>query len=172
MGAKSRLLLLLVASLIGVGFALIPATGAETPHNIEEIIHHDAKIENKVTISVNNEIDEEIPYSLTLEIFSEDLQENIDLQSSNLVFSIDGIQTYNTNFTFTIPSSGNYLFNITLLSNYDGEISTHSIEKVYLFYETTITNLEDSIVDYYLDENDHANWIYDGNEKHISLIKY
>ncbi len=170
MGAKSRLLFLLVASLIGVGFALIPATGAETPHNIEEIIHHDAKIENKVTISVNNEIDEEIPYSLTLDIFSEDLQENIDLQSSNLVFSIDGIQTYNTNFTFTIPSSGNYLFNITLLSNYDGEISTHSIEKVYLFYETTITNLEDSIVDYYLDENDHANWIYDGNEKHISLI--
>ena len=170
MGAKSRLLFLLVASLIGLGFALIPATEAETPHNIEEIIHRDAKVENEVTISIINEIDKEIPYSLTLDIFSEDLQEYIDLESSNLVFSIEGIQTYHTNFTFTIPSSGNYLFNITLLSNDDGQISSYSIENEYLFYETTDTNLENSIVDYYLDENDHANWIYDNDEEQISLI--
>ena len=141
MGAKSRLLFLLVASLIGLGFALIPATEAETPHNIEEIIHQNAKVENKVTISIINEIDKEIPYSLTLDIFSEDLQEYIDLESSNLVFSIEGIQTYHTNFTFTIPSSGNYLFNITLLSNDDGQINSYSIENEYLFYETTDTNL-------------------------------
>ena len=170
MGAKSRLLFLLVASLIGIGFALIPATEAETPHRIEKIAHQDAKIENIISIFVNNEIDKEIPYSLTLDIFSEDLQENIDLESSNHVFSINGIQTYNANFTFTIPSSGNYLFNITLLSNDDGQISTYSIENEYLFYETTSTNLEDTITDYYLDENDHANWIYDANEDYISLI--
>ena len=170
MGAKSRLLFLLVASLIGIGFALIPATEAETPHRIENIAHQDAKNENKISIFVNNEIDKEIPYSLTLDIFSEDLQENIDLESSNHVFSINGIQTYHANFTFTIPSSGNYLFNITLLSNDDGEISTYSIEKEYLFYETTSTNLESTITDYYLDENDHANWIYDANEDSISLI--
>ena len=170
MGAKSRLLFLLVASLIGIGFALIPATEAETPHRIENIAHQDAKNENIISIFVNNEIDKEIPYSLTLDIFSEDLQENIDLESSNHVFSINGIQTYHANFTFTIPSSGNYLFNITLLSNDDGEISTYSIEKEYLFYETTSTNLESTITDYYLDENDHANWIYDANEDSISLI--
>ena len=81
MGAKSRLLFLLVASLIGIGFALIPATDAETPHRIENIAHKDAKNENTISIFVNNEIDKEIPYSLTLDVFSEDLQENIDLES-------------------------------------------------------------------------------------------
>ena len=170
MGAKLRLLFLLVASLIGISFALIPATEAETPHQIEEIAHQDAKIENIISIIVNNEVEKEIPYSLTLDIFSEDLQESIDIESSNHVFSIDGIQTYRANFTFTIPSSGNYLFNITLLSNDDGQISTYSISKEYLFYETTLTDLENTIADYYLDENDHANWIYNGNENLISLI--
>ena len=132
MGAKSRLLFLLVASLIGIGFALIPATDAETPHRIEEIAHQDAKIENIISIIVNNEIEKEIPYSLTIDIFSEDLQENIGLESSNHVFSINGIQAYRANFTFTIPSSGNYLFNITLLSNDDGQISTYSIERILI----------------------------------------
>ena len=102
MGAKSRLLFLLVASLIGIGFALIPTTEAETPHRIEEIAHQDAKIENTISIIVNNGIEKEIPYSLTIDIFSEDLQENIGLESSNHVFSINGIQAYRANFTFTI----------------------------------------------------------------------
>ena len=46
MGAKSRLLLLLVASLIGLGFAFIPATEAETSHQVDSILHQNAKIEN------------------------------------------------------------------------------------------------------------------------------
>ena len=91
-------------------------------------------------------------------VFSEDLQEEIELESSNLVFSIDGLQTYNTNFSFTIPRSGNYLFNITLLSNNDGVITTSSLEQEYLFYDNLESNLEESIIDYYLDENDNANW--------------
>ena len=110
MGAKSRLLFLLVASLIGIGFALMPATTAEENYQINEITHNDAKVENSITISVQNDLDKEILYSLSINVFSEDLQEEIELESSNLVFSIDGLQTYNTNFSFTIPRSGNYLF--------------------------------------------------------------
>ena len=117
MSAKSRLLLLLVASLIGIGFALVPATEAETSHQIELISHQNAKIENNIEISIQNDLDKEIPCSLAIDVFSEDLQEQIDLDSSNLVFSIDGLETHYTNFSFTIPRSGNYLFNITLLSN-------------------------------------------------------
>ena len=170
MGAKSRLLFLLVASLIGIGFALIPATEAETNHKIESFEHFDAKVENNIEISVENKIDKEIPYSLTVTIFSEDLQQEIDLDSSNLVFTIDGIETHYTNFPFTIPLSGNYVFNLTLLSNDDGEITTSSIEYEKLFYDSIVTNLEESITDYYLDENDNANWIFNEIEEKIELI--
>ena len=170
MGAKSRLLFLLVASLIGLGFALIPASEAETNHQIESFEHFDAKIVNNIEISVENTIDKEIPYSLTIDVFSEDLQQEIDLESSNLVFSIEGIETYYTNFSFTIPRSGNYVFNLTLLSNNDGIITTSSIEDEYLFYDHTITNLEEKIADYYLDENDNANWIFNDEEDKIELI--
>ena len=170
MGAKSRLLFLLVASLIGIGFALIPASEAETNHQIQSFEHFDAKIENNIEISVENKIDKEIPYSLTIDVFSEALQQEIDLDSSNLVFSIEGTETYYTNFTFTIPRSGNYVFNLTLLSNNDGIITTSSIEEEYLFYDNAITNLEDKIIDYYLDENDNANWIFNSEEDKIELI--
>jgi len=170
MGAKSRLLFLLVASLIGIGFALIPASKAETSHQIESIEHFDAEINNNIEISVENKIDKEIPYSLTIDVFSEDLQQEIDLDSSNLVFSIEGLETYYTNFSFTIPQSGNYVFNLTLLSNDDGIISTSSIENEYLFYDNSIKDLEEHIVDYYLDENDNANWIFNDEEDKIELI--
>ena len=170
MGAKSRLLFLLVASLIGIGFALMPATTAEENYQINEITHNDAKVENSITISVQNDLDKEILYSLSINVFSEDLQEEIELESSNLVFSIDGLQTYNTNFSFTIPRSGNYLFNITLLSNNDGVITSSSIEQEHLFYDNLESNLEESIIDYYLDENDNANWILNGETEQIELI--
>ena len=74
MGAKSRLLFLLVASLIGIGFALIPASEAEKNHQIKSFEHFDAKIENNIEISVENKVDSEIPYSLTIDVFSEALQ--------------------------------------------------------------------------------------------------
>ena len=170
MGAKSQLLFLLVASLIGIGFALMPATNAEENYQINEITHNDAKVENNIAISVQNILDKEIPYSLSINIFSEDLQEEIELDSSNIVFSIDGLQTYNTNFSFTIPRSGNYLFNITLLSNNDGVITASSLEQEHLFYDNLESNLEESIIDYYLDENDNANWILNGETEQIELI--
>ena len=170
MGAKSRLLFLLVASLIGLGFALIPASEAETSHQIESFEHFDAKKVNNIEISVENTKDKEIPYSLTIDVFSEDLQQKIDLDSSNLVFSIDGIESYYTNFSFTIPRSGSYIFNLTLLSNDDGIITTSSIEYEHLFYDNSITDLEEKIVDYYLDENDNANWIINTEEEKIELI--
>ena len=170
MGAKSRLLFLLVASLIGIGFALIPASEAETSHQIKSFEHFDAKMENNIEISVENKIDKEIPYSLSIDVFSEDLQQEIDLESSNLVFSINGIETYYTNFSFTIPRSGNYIFNLTLLSNDEGIITTSSIEYENLFYDNSITDLEEKIVDYYLDENDNANWIFNDEEEKIELI--
>ena len=170
MSAKSRLLLLLVASLIGIGFALVPATEAETSHQIELISHQNAKIENNIEISIQNDLDKEIPCSLAINVFSEDLQEQIDLDSANLVFSIDGLETHYTNFSFTIPRSGNYLFNITLLSNNEGEISSSSIEQEYLFYDSTESNLEEVIADYYLDDEDNANWLFNEEENKIELI--
>lgn len=170
MGAKSQLLLLLVASLIGIGFAFIPATEAETSHQVDSILHQNAKIENHIEISIQNNLNEELPCSLAIDVFSEDLQEQIEMDSSNLVFSIDGLQTYYTNFTFTIPRSGNYSFNLTLLSNDDGVISSSSIEHEYLFYDKLERNLEESIIDYYLDDEDNANWIFNEETNNIELI--
>ena len=79
MGAKSRILLLLVASLIGVGFAFIPATEAETSHQVDSILHQNAKIENHINISIQNDLNEELPCSLAIDVFSEDLQEQIEM---------------------------------------------------------------------------------------------
>ena len=170
MGAKSQLLLLLVASLIGLGFAFIPATEAETSHQVDLILHQNAKIENHIEISIQNDLNKELPCSLAIDVFSEDLQEQIEMDSSNFVFSIEGLQTYYTNFSFTIPRSGNYLFNLTLLSNDDGVISSSSIEHEYLFYDKLESNLEEIIIDYYLDDEDNANWIFNEETNNLELI--
>ena len=156
MGTKPYYFLILVA--LTIGFVLIPTGKAESEIEIIAISHNDARIENQIEIIVANNDEQEIPYSLSITIFSEDLQETINLQSSNLVFSIESMQTYDANFEFTIPSSGNYLFNLTLLSN-DGNITTTYTEMQQTFYDNSESSLEDIIQDYYLDI-DGANWKY------------
>ncbi|MDG1544214.1 MAG: hypothetical protein P8R34_04505, partial [archaeon] len=168
MGARTTLLFLLVASFLGIAFALIPATDAEM--QISEIEHVNTGIPNSLNITITNDFDEETPYSLVINIFSEDLQENINLESSNLIFTIDPLETYDANFLFTIQLSGNYKFNLTLLSNNDDSITTSHIEQEYLFYHSSQVNLEEGIVDYYLDEEDNANWRYNSDTQNIELI--
>ena len=168
MGARTTLLFLLVASFLGIAFALIPATDAEM--QISEIEHVNTGMPNSLNITITNDFDEETPYSLVINIFSEDLQENINLESSNLIFTIDPLETYDANFLFTIQVSGNYKFNLTLLSNNDDSITTSHIEQEYLFYHSSQMNLEEGIVDYYLDEEDNANWRYNSDTQNIELI--
>ena len=45
------------------------------------------------------------------------------------------------NFTFTISYSGKYTFNLTLLSNNEGQISTYYIEKSYLFNQLSLNKM-------------------------------
>ena len=168
MGARTTLLFLLVASFLGIAFALIPATDAEM--QISEIEHVNTGMPNSLNITITNDFDEETPYSLVINIFSEDLQENINLESSNLIFTIDPLETYDANFLFAIQVSGNYKFNLTLLSNNDDSITTSHIEQEYLFYHSSQMNLEEGIVDYYLDEEDNANWRYNSDTQNIELI--
>ena len=168
MGARTTLLFLLVASFLGIAFALIPATDAEM--QISEIEHVNTGMPNSLNITITNDFDEETPYSLVINIFSEDLQENINLESSNLIFTIDPLETYDANFLFTIQVSGNYKFNLTLLSNNNDSITTSHIEQEYLFYHSSQMNLEEGIVDYYLDEEDNANWRYNSDTQNIELI--
>ncbi len=168
MGARTTLLFLLVASFLGIAFALIPAADAEM--QISEIEHVNTGMPNSLNITITNDFDEETPYSLVINIFSEDLQENINLESSNLIFTIDPLETYDANFLFTIQVSGNYKFNLTLLSNNNDSITTSHIEQEYLFYHSSQMNLEEGIVDYYLDEEDNANWRYNSDTQNIELI--
>ena len=145
MGTKPYYFLILVA--LTIGFVLIPTGKAESEIEIISISHNNARIENQIEIIVANNDEQEIPYSLSITIFSEDLQETINLQSSNLVFSIESMQTYDANFEFTIPRSGNYLFNLTLLSN-DGNITTTYTEMQQTFYDNSESSLEDITVSY------------------------
>ena len=168
MGARTKLLFLLVASFLGIAFALIPVTEAEI--HISEIEHLNTGTLNSLNITVTNNLEEETPYSLIMNIFSEDLQENINLESSNLIFTIDPQETYNTNFSFTIQLSGNYVFNLTLLSNNNNNITKTYIQKEYLFYDSTQMNLDEIIIDYYLDDEDNANWRYNSETQNIELI--
>ena len=168
MGARTKLLFLLVASFLGIVFALIPATEAEI--QVSQIEHFNTQTDNSLNITITNNLDEEIPYSLIINIFSEDLQENINIESSNLIFTISPLETYYTNFPFTIQLSGNYIFNLTLLSNNDDIITKTYLEQEYLFYDSFQTNLEETIVDYYLDDDHNANWIYNSEKQNIELI--
>ena len=164
MGTKPYYFLILVASILGL--VLIPTGESESGIEIISIAHDNAKIANNMEIVVTNNAEQEIPYSLLITIFSEHMQQPIDLESPNLVFSIDPMQTYETNFEFTIPSSGNYVFNLTLLSN-DGNITTTYANSQQIFYESTPIVLEEIIQDYYLDI-DGANWKY--NNEIIQLV--
>ena len=164
MGAKSYLFIILVA--LTVGFALIPTAQAENGIEITSIQHDIARIENSIDLEITNEADEEVSYSLLISVFSEDLQETIELESANLVFSLDPWQTYQNSFPFIIPRSGNYVFNLTLLS--DGEITTSHSEYQYVFYENTNIQLENIIQDYYLD--DGTKWNYDDENEQLELI--
>jgi len=168
MGAKTKLLFLLVASFLGIGFALIPATEAEI--QINELDHQNTEIINSLNITLSNDFDEEIPHSLVVSIFSEDLQEDINLETSNLIFTMDSLETKNIHFPFTIHLSGNYLFNLTLLSNNEGTITKTYTEQEYSFYNHFQFELENTIVDHYLDDEDNANWIYNTETKNIELI--
>ena len=165
MGAKSYLFVILVA--LTVGFALIPTAQAENGIEITSIQHDIARIENSIDLEITNEADEEVSYSLLISVFSEDLQETIELESANLVFSLDPWQTYQNSFPFIIPRSGNYVFNLTLLS--DGEITTSHSEYQYVFYENTNIQLENIIQDYYLDL-DGTKWSYDDENEQLELI--
>ena len=165
MGAKSYLFIILVA--LTVGFALIPTAQAENSIEITSMQHDNARIENSIDLEITNEADEEVSYSLLISVFSEDLQETIELESANLVFSLDPWQTYQNSFPFIIPRSGNYVFNLTLLS--DGEITTSHSEYQYVFYENTNIQLENIIQDYYLDL-DGTNWRYDDENEQLELI--
>ena len=168
MGAKTKLLFLLVASFLGVGFALIPTTEAEI--QINELEHQNTRIINSLNITISNDFNEEIPHSLVVSIFSQDLQEDINLETSNLIFTMDPLETQDIYFPFTIQLSGNYLFNLTLLSNNDDTITKIYIEQEYSFYNHLQFELENTIVDYYFDDEDNANWVYNTETKNIELI--
>ena len=77
--ARSGLLIQLVVSLLVLGLALITINNAEGELEIVSIEHYNSKIDNQINISVENEFEKEIPYSLRIDIFSDDLQNNISL---------------------------------------------------------------------------------------------
>ena len=168
--ARSGLLIQLVVSLLVLGLALITTNNAEGELEIVSIEHYNSKIDNQINISVENEFEKEIPYSLRIDIFSDDLQNNISLDYPNLAFSIESLQTYNTSFPFKIPYSGNYTFIFTLVANNDENISEIQKKYDYSFYDREILSLEDTIEDYYYDQNDNANWIFDDEVQRIRLI--
>ena len=169
MSAKRHLHLLLVASLIVFLFALVPANAEETNLKLIDIEHHNSKEENNIDIQVGNYEDADFNCNLMLTIYSIDLTENIPLDDSITFFDVGSNDVYNHSFTFTIPISGDYLFNLTLLIEENQTLSEHYINEVFTFYEYTEYQLSNIIADYYYDPSDNANWIYSSEDKTIEL---
>ena len=169
MSAKRHLHILLVASLIVLLFALIPASAEETNLNIIGIEHHHSKEENIVGIQIENYEDQNINCNLMLTIYSTDLTENIPLADSITFFDIETDENYNHTFTFNIPRSGDYVFNLTLLVEKNQTLSEHYISEIFTFYDYQEYQINEIIVDYYYDPLDNANWLYDIDEKAIEL---
>ena len=164
MGARSLFFIILVALVIGL--ALIPTAKATDGVEITSLQHSNARLENSIDLEISNGADETVDYNLAISLFSEDLQETMLLESASLTFSIDSFQTYQTTFPFTIPRSGNYIFNLTLYSS--GELAISHAEYTYLFYDNTNIPLDSIIHDYYLDV-DGTNWKYNDENGQIEL---
>ena len=116
MSARRHLHLLLVASLIVILFALVPAKAESAEVKIIEIEHFNAKEENQIEVSVVNNDQELINCNLVLTIYSIDLMENIALSDSITFFDVSANDNYTHIFSFNIPLSGEYLFNFSLLT--------------------------------------------------------
>ena len=86
MSARRHLHLLLVASLIVILFALVPAKAESAEVKIIEIEHFSAKEENQIEVNVVNNDQQIINCNLGLTIYSIDLMENIPL-SDSITFS-------------------------------------------------------------------------------------
>ena len=169
MSAKRHLHLLLVASLIVFLFALVPASAEETNLKLIDIEHNYSKEENNIHIQVDNHGDADFNCNLMLTIYSIDLNENILIDDSITFFDVEGNDIYNHTFTFTIPISGDYLVNLTLLIEENQTLSEHYINEVFTFYDYTEYQFSEIIADYYYDPSDNANWIYNSEDKSIEL---
>ena len=170
MSAKSSLFLLLVVSLIGIIFALIPATEAQTGFEIDQVSQQIADAESEITINVNNSYDNEVTYSLTIDIFSTDLQESIDIDNPTKIFSIDSMSENTANFSYLIPVSGNHTFNFTLLENNQGVMKTYYLENLYLIYQKQSIGLEEIVEDNYPDLNGQTKWQYNEYDHKIEIV--
>ena len=125
MSARRHLHLLLVASLIVLLFALVPAKAESTEINIIEIEHFSTKEENQIEINIVNNNQETIDCNLVLTIYSKDLTENMLLSDSITFFDVNANSNYTHIFSFNIPLSGEYLFNLSLLTEQNGTINQY-----------------------------------------------
>ena len=169
MSARRHLHLLLVASLIVILFALVPAKAESAEVKIIEIEHFNAKEENQIEVSVVNNDQELINCNLVLAIYSIDLMENIPLSDSITFFDVSANDNYTHIFYFKIPLSGEYLFNFSLLTERNDYIHQYYQSKIFTFYDVNRYDLGQMIVDFYFDPEDYANWIYDDEEDTIEL---
>ena len=150
MSAKRHLHLLLVASLIVFLLALVPASAEETNLKLIDIEHQNSKQENNIDIQVNNYEEADFNCNLMLTIYSIDLTENIPLDDSITFFDVGANDIYNHSFTFTIPISGDYLFNLTLLIEENQTLSEYYTNEVFTFYDYTEYEFSEIVADYYL----------------------
>ena len=169
MSARRHLHLLLVASLIVILFALVPAKAEESNLNIVGIEHLNSKEQNTIEIQIENYDNSEINCNLMISIYSEDLTEDLPLTDTIAFFDIDPNSNYMHNFSFIIPSSGEYTFNLSLLTESDDIIQQYFYSEKFTFYDYEEYRLEDLIVDYYYDPEDNANWVYDTEKDAIEL---
>ena len=169
MSAKRHLHILLVAFLIVLLFALIPASAETEQLEILDIEHYNIRDTNSIQVKVNNYEDGTINCNLILSIYSKDLTEDIPASDSITFFSIEESQNYTHIFEFKIPLSGDFFFNFSLLTE-DNDFITqqYKIEK-FTFYDYKEYQIESIIVDNYYDPKDNANWIYDSEEDTLEL---
>ena len=169
MSARRHLHLLLVASLIVILFALAPAKAEEDNLNIVAIEHLNSKEQNNINIQIENYDNSDINCNLMISIYSEDLTEELPLTDTIAFFSIDSNSNYIHNFSFTIPNSGKYTFNLSLLTESDDIVQQYFYSEKFTFYDYEEYELENLVVDYYYDPGENANWIYYNEKDTIEL---
>ena len=113
------------------------------------ISHFNTNQENNITTLIRNPYNGTALFSVRINIYSYDLQNDIALESNSEVFTIPAEGMHNLTSRFNISYSGSYLVNLSVTHSYEDIIYSDFYEDKITFYNREVVSFTDLItIDY------------------------
>ena len=133
------------------------------------ISHNNTNQENNITALIYNPHNGTALYSVHVQIYSFDLQDDIALDSNNEVFTVPAETMRNLTFKFNISYSGSYLFNLTVTHSYNDIIYNDFYKDEIDFYNREIVPFNDYVIIDYDGVPNNGLWHLDHSENGDSM---